>query len=240
MEVLAQSARDLFNLQLTPAQINAFKIYERELLDWNTRVNLTAIRSPDEVVTKHFLDSLSCISVMRDTEMSRVVDIGTGAGFPGIPLKIINPGIALTLVESVGKKVHFCQHIVTQLGIDNVEVIQDRAEVVGQSSQYRQQFDWAVARAVANLPVLVEYLLPLVRIGGKILAMKGESAPMEAHNAEYAIQILGGHLRKLVSVILPGVVEEHYLVIIDKVAATPPKYPRQVGIPAKRPLRHKA
>ena len=240
MDDLAQCAYDLFNLQLTPGQVNAFKFYSKELLEWNARVNLTAIQSPDEVEIKHFLDSLSCMNVMRDSDMVRVIDIGTGAGFPGLPLKIANPGLELTLVESVGKKVQFCRHLVMQLDLDGVEVIQKRAEIIGQSPAYRQQYDWAVARAVANLPVLVEYLLPLVRIGGAVVAMKGESAPIEAHNAEYAIQLLGGHLRKLVPVILPGVVEERYLVIVDKVAATPPKYPRRIGIPSKRPLSNQA
>jgi 16S rRNA (guanine527-N7)-methyltransferase len=236
MEKLAQHARELFDLQLAPAQLEALRIYERELLEWNKSVNLTAIRTPEQVRTKHFLDSLSCISVMRGTKMERVIDVGTGAGFPGLPIKLVSPEIKLTMVESVGKKVQFCEHMVAKLKIEDVRVIQKRAETIGRLSAHRQQYDWAVARAVANLPVLVEYLLPLVRIGGTILAMKGESAPAEAHSAEYAIQVLGGHLRKLVPVILPGVVEERYLVVVDKVAATPPKYPRRIGIPAKRPL----
>ena len=151
-------------------------------------------------------------------------------------MKVINPAMALTLVESVGKKVQFCRHIIDLLELESAVVLQKRAEIVGHMSDHRQQYDWAIARAVANLPILVEYLLPLVRIGGSILAMKGDSAPAEAHQAEYAIQVLGGHLRKLVPIILPGVVEERYLVVIDKIAATPPKYPRRTGIPTKRPL----
>jgi 16S rRNA (guanine527-N7)-methyltransferase len=236
MEKLAQHARELFDIHLAPAQLQALKVYERELLDWNEKMNLTAIREPEQVRTKHFLDSLSCMPVMRGTDMARMIDVGTGAGFPGLPLKLVCPEIKLTLVESVGKKVQFCEHVVKKLQIDQVEIIQKRAEDVGRMSAHRQNYDWAVARAVATLPVLVEYLLPLVRIGGVVLAMKGESAPAEAHSAEHAIQMLGGHLRKLVPVILPGVVEERYLVVVDKVAATPPKYPRRAGIPAKRPL----
>jgi 16S rRNA (guanine527-N7)-methyltransferase len=236
MKELARQARELFGIHLAPAQLDALRLYEAELLAWNERVNLTAIRTPEQVRTKHFLDSLSCMCIMRDTEMAHVIDVGTGAGFPGLPLKVVNPGISLALVESVSKKVQFCQHIVHQLDLQDVTVIHGRAETIGQALAHRQQYDWALARAVANLPILVEYLLPLVRIGGAILAMKGESAPAEAHSAEYAIQVLGGHLRKLVPVILPGVVEERYLVVIDKVAATPPTYPRRVGVPAKRPL----
>ena len=168
----------------------------------------------------------------------RLIDIGSGAGFPGIVLKIAYPGLQLTLVKSVGKKTDFCRHVVKTLGLDNVEVIQERAENIGQCSAYREQFDWAVARAVAALPVLVEYLLPLVRVGGNMLAMKGESGPAESHASEHALRMLGGHLRQLLPVTLPGVAEERYLVIVDKVAATPTRYPRRVGIPTKRPLRN--
>jgi 16S rRNA (guanine527-N7)-methyltransferase len=174
--------------------------------------------------------------VMRDTPMERVIDVGTGAGFPGLPLKIIQPNMQLTLIESVGKKVEFCRHIARLLKLENVQVLQDRAEIVGQMPEHRQQYDWALARAVAVLPALVEYLLPLVRMGGAMLAMKGESAPAEAHQSEHATRLLGGHLRKLVPVTLPSVVEERYLVVVDKIAATPQTYPRRVGIPAKKPL----
>jgi len=168
--------------------------------------------------------------------MNSVIEVGTGAGFPGLPLKIINPDLQLTLVESVGKKAQFCQYIVDNLGLSGVRIIKERVEVIGHNKNHRQRYDWAVARAVAVMPVLVEYLLPLVRVGGAMLAMKGESAPAEAHSAEYAIQLMGGHLRKLVPVILPGVVEERYLVVVDKIAATPNQYPRKVGVPAKKPL----
>ena len=162
--------------------------------------------------------------------------MGTGAGFPGIPIKIIYPKVKLSLVESVGKKAEFCRHVVKVLDLPGVEVIQERAENLGQNPAYREYYDWAVARAVAILPVLAEYLLPLVRVGGSILAMKGESGPAEAHSAEHALKVLGGHLRQLIPVTLPGVAEERYLVVIDKVAATPKGYPRNVGVPAKRPL----
>ncbi len=236
MKELARHARALLGIQLTPAQINALSIYEQELLKWNERINLTAIRDPQQIRIKHFLDSLTCMCVMRDTPVERVIDIGTGAGFPGLPLKIINPNIQLTLVESVGKKADFCRHLAGLLKLDNTQVLQDRAEVVGHMSAHRQQYDWALARAVAVLPVLVEYLLPLVRVGGAILAMKGESAPVEAHESEHATRLLGGHLRKLVPITLPSVVEERYLIVIDKIAATPDAYPRRVGLPAKKPL----
>jgi 16S rRNA (guanine527-N7)-methyltransferase len=166
-----------------------------------------------------------------------VIDVGTGAGFPGLPLKILYPNMHLTLVESVGKKASFCRHIVKTLGLEGVEVIQDRAENVGQMPAHRETYDWALARAVAILPVLAEYLLPLVKVGGAMLAMKGESGPAEAHASEHAARMLGGMLRKLTPVSLPAVAEERYLIVIDKVAATPAGFPRGVGIPAKKPLK---
>ncbi len=236
MKEFAQQAYNLLGIRLTPSQVKALEIYEQELLDWNQRFNLTAIQEPDKIRIKHFLDSLTCLYVMRDSPVERVIDVGTGAGFPGLPLKILNPGIQLTLVESVGKKAGFCRHIADTLKLDDVEVIIERAETVGQMPAHRQKYDWAVARAVAVMPVLAEYLLPLVRVGGGMLAMKGESAPAEAHTAEHALRVLGGHLRKLVPVTLPGVVEERYLIVVDKIAATPGAYPRRVGLPAKHPL----
>jgi 16S rRNA (guanine527-N7)-methyltransferase len=236
MKELALHAQNLFGIRLNASQQAALERYEQELLSWNQRMNLTAIREPEKIRIKHFLDSFSCLCAMRDTPMERVVDIGTGAGFPGLPLKIILPAMQLTLAESVGKKVEFCQHIVQILALDGVEIIQERAENLGQLPKYREQFDWAIARAVATLPTLMEYLLPLTHVGGAILAMKGENGPAEVHAAEHATRVLGGHLRKLIPITLPGVVEERYLIVVDKVAATPHTYPRRVGVPTKKPL----
>ena len=157
-------------INLSAQQFNAFAIYEAELLSWNEKFNLTAIRDSDGIRVKHFLDSLTCISEMKSAPPNRVIDIGTGAGFPGIPLKIFFPTMQLTLVESVGKKAGFCSHIVDMLGLTHVEVLTLRAEEVGQLPKHREKYDWAVARAVASLPILLEYLLPLVKVGGSILA----------------------------------------------------------------------
>jgi 16S rRNA (guanine527-N7)-methyltransferase len=236
MQELTKYAQQQLGLHLTRSQLSALTLYERELIDWNTHFNLTAIRDPQEIHVKHFLDSLTCLMALRETPFDRLIDVGTGAGFPGIPIKIIYPKMQLTLVESVGKKAEFCRHVVNILDLKRVEVVQDRVESLGQNPSYREQYDWAVARAVAILPVLAEYLLPMVRVGGNMLAMKGESGPAEAHSAERALRVLGGHLRQLLPVALPGVAEERYLVVIDKVAATPKGYPRNVGVPARRPL----
>ena len=236
MDKLAHEFLKLCGLQLTPHQLSAFSRYEKELAIWNTRHSLTAIRNPEDVLVKHFLDSLTAFLALRGSTMNRLIDLGTGAGFPGLPIKILCPSIKLTLVESVGKKTTFCRHIVETLGLDNVEIHQIRAETLGQDLAHRESYDWALSRAVAVMPVLVEYLLPFVRVGGNVLAMKGEDAPVEVHSADAAIQILGGHLRQLIPVTLPGVVDTRHLVVIDKIAATPKKYPRREGIPNKRPI----
>ncbi len=236
MEKLVQDARQLFGIHLTGRQVVALMTYERALLEWNDKVNLTAIRDVEGIHTKHFLDSFSCEQAWKGIPPVSLIDVGTGAGFPGIPLKILYPAMRLTLVESVGKKANFCRHVVDLLKLENVEVITARAEELGQMAAHREKYEWAVARAVANLPVLVEYLLPLVHLGGCMLAQKGESAPAEVHRAERAMKILGGRLRQLLPVNLPGVVDDRYLVIVDKVAATPREYPRHPGEPAKKPL----
>jgi len=227
MEKLAQEALSLFGVHLTGRHVVALVNYERMLLEWNQKFNLTAM---------HFLDSFSCILAWKAIPPTRLVDVGTGAGFPGIPLKILYPAMQLTLVESVGKKAKFCQHVVDQLGLEGVEVLHMRAEDLGQIPAHREQYDWAVARAVANLRSLSEYLLPLVQVGGHMLAQKGHSGPAEVHAAEKAVQLLGGHVRQLMPVNLPGVVEDRYLILVDKVAATPAGYPRKSGIPTKTPL----
>jgi 16S rRNA (guanine527-N7)-methyltransferase len=236
MDKLVQDAQALFNVHLTGRQIIALTTYERELIEWNQKFNLTAIRDVAGIRTKHFLDSFSCVLAWKANPPTNIIDIGTGAGFPGIPLRIIYPNTKVTLVESVGKKAMFCQHIVRLLGLDGVDVIKARAEDLGQMREHREGYDWGIARAVANLRVLSEYLLPLVQVGGKMLAQKGERGPAEVHAAENAIKLLGGEVRQLIPVTLPGVVDERHLVLVDKVAATPPGYPRKPGVPAKKPL----
>ncbi len=236
MEKLVRDALELFNVHITGRQVMSLIRYEKELLEWNQKFNLTAIRDAESIRTKHFLDSFSCVLAWKAYPPERLIDVGTGAGFPGLPLKILYPHMKLTLVESVGKKAMFCQHIVSVLGLEDVDVIHKRAEALGQDPGHREGYDWAVARAVANLSVLGEYLIPFVRLGGKMLAQKGESGPAEAQSAEKAMKLLGGKLDQLIPVHLPGVADDRYLVIVDKVAATPPKYPRKPGMPVKQPL----
>ena len=236
MDKLIREAQQLFGISLSPRQVTLLIAYERELLEWNAKFNLTAIRDVEGIRTKHFLDSFSAVQAWKAAPPARLIDVGTGAGLPGIALKILYPSMRLTLVESVGKKANFCLHIVKTLALENVEVLAVRAEDAGQMPGHREKYDWAVARAVAAMPVLAEYLLPLVKVGGGILAQKGESGPAEAQSAEKALKMLGGRLRQLVKVELPGVADERYLVIVDKTAATPPGYPRRAGVPAQKPL----
>ena len=236
MKELARDAQTLFSVHLTGTQLLALREYERELLDWNKRFNLTAIRDRDAIRTKHFLDSFSCVLAWKADPPRRLVDVGTGAGFPGLPLKILYPNMQLTLVESVGKKARFCAHVVRVLGLRKVEVVSTRVEDVGHIPGHRESYDWGVARAVAGLNVLSEYLLPLIRVNGTMVAQKGESGPAEAQAAAEAMHLLGGKLQQVIPVNLPGVADDRYLVLVAKLAATPPAYPRRAGTPARQPL----
>ncbi|OGT28110.1 MAG: hypothetical protein A2Z17_04340 [Gammaproteobacteria bacterium RBG_16_66_13] len=237
LSTLQETARRQFGLELTRRQVESFSTYSAELLAWNERANLTAITDPGGIEVKHFLDSLTVVPHLGRSPAGLLVDVGTGAGFPGLPIKIVCPRMQVTLVEATGKKADFCRHIVERLGLEGVDIVHTRAEDLGQDPHHRQHYDVAVARAVASMPVLMEYMLPLVRLGGRAIAQKGESGPAEAHTAEAAIRLLGGRLQQVATVELPGVAEARHLVIVDKVAATPTAYPRRVGLPARRPLR---
>jgi len=237
MEQLTVGAQKLLGLTLTSRQRQSFQLYYRELVAWNARFNLTAITDRKGVQIRHFLDSLSCLLAMGDDVHGQsLIDIGSGAGFPGLPLKIVRPTLHLTLLEATGKKVNFLRHMVALLELRDVTVIHARAEQIGQDPLYREAFDWVLARAVAAMPTLIEYLLPLCRLRGYCLAQKGEGAAAEVSLAEPAILLLGGRLNRLLPVELPGLAETRHLVIVDKVAGTPVKYPRRPGKPAKSPL----
>lgn len=235
MTHFASQAADL-GWPLSEQQQAQFDLYLRQLLAWNSHTNLTAITEPAAIQTRHFLDALSCATVTGDLNHQRLIDIGTGAGFPGLPLKLLFPDLSLTLVDSVGKKTRFLQHITAELGLTGVLIVTERAEALGQDPAHREQYDWATARGVAHLRILAEYLLPLVRVGGSILAQKGADAPQEAAEAQAALAQLGGATPHCRPVRLPGVEKQHYLVTAVKIIPTPDHYPRRPGTPAKRPL----
>jgi len=239
MEPLVTGAREL-HITLTDHHLDGFEVCYRELVDWNERFNLTAITDWEGILVRHFLDSLSCLKALPRKSLvagARVIDVGTGAGFPGLPLKLVCPEMQLTLLEATGKKVTYLEHVVRVLGLKGVKIVHGRAEELGHDPAHRERYDWALARAVAEMPVLAEYLLPLVRVGGAILAQKGEGAAAEVHAAEAAITTLGGRVRQLVPVELRGLAETRHLIVVDKVAATPENYPRRPGVPKKRPLK---
>jgi len=236
MENFTRQVDNILGISITPTQMNLFASYEALLLEWNSKFNLTAITMHDTIRVKHFFDSLTCLHVIPAKGRFSLIDVGTGAGFPGIPLKIVNPSIKLTLSESVGKKADFCRIAIEELRLTNSRVNADRAETIGQDKKFRESYDWAVARAVAPLTVLAEYLLPLVHIGGSMLAQKGGDVDMEIDQADNAITILGGKLDSVIPITLPNGMGKRTLIRILKIKPTPAKYPRRPGTPKKNPL----
>ena len=240
MTVLYDGARE-FGLDLTREQVDQFDLYYHQLVDWNARINLTAITEYTQVLVKHFLDSLSvALALPRPFETKlqgkKLIDVGAGAGFPGVPLAIAFPQLQVTLLEATGKKAIFLDQLGRALDLANVSVLRGRAEELGQKPEYREVFDFAAARAVAELRSLVELTLPFVSVGGALIAQKSLDVQAEAETAANAIRALGGARREVIPVRLPGVPEPRYLVVVDKVAPTPEKYPRRAGMPEKRPL----
>ncbi len=236
MDLLYRHSR-AFGLALTGGELASFQTYYEELIAWNARLNLTTITDYEEVQRKHFLDSLSCLLALDldPDESLSCIDVGAGAGFPGLPLKIVRPRLSLTLLESTGKKVTFLQHLLERLQVEGARAIKGRAEELGRDPAHRESYDVVLARAVASLPVLVEYTLPFCRPGGMVIAQKGTEAQAEAEAAKPGMAVLGGQLRAIKAVPLPGLTGRH-LVVIDKVSPTPDKYPRRTGVPARRPL----
>ncbi len=239
MEHLKAGAKKL-GLHLNPAQLKQFNIYYQELIDWNQQMNLTSITSFKEIQIRHFLDSLTATLALRQAIKGNkldLIDIGTGAGMPGLPIKIALPAIKLILLEATAKKAAFLTHLEQKLKLDDVEIVVGRAEEVAHEPRYRQHFDIVLSRAVAPLPTLVELALPFCTINGVFIAQKkGATAHLEISKATKVISLLGGSLTKVKRIDLNELPDERYLIIIDKVSPTPKRYPRRPGIPTKRPI----
>lgn len=238
MEVLSTQAARL-GLDLSHGQLNQFAEYQRLLVEGNQRANLTAITESEAVQVRHFFDSLTAVLAFDDwRDGLRVVDLGAGAGFPGVPLKIAFPGIRLTLVESVSKKTAFLDTLAEGLGLEDVDVVTARVEDLARAEGYRGQFDVALARGVASMSVLVEYALPLCKGHGTLVAWKGKDGPAEAEAAAKALTELGGKIAGIhpMDDLSPPLPPDRWLISVEKVRRTPGKYPRRVGVPAKQPL----
>jgi 16S rRNA (guanine527-N7)-methyltransferase len=223
------------NINITDEQLKKFFNYMNLMLEWNEKINLTAITEVDDVIMKHFVDCLTLLDYLKENET--IVDVGTGAGFPGIPLAIMNEKNEFTLVDSLNKRINFLNDVKEKINLKNVTTIHARAEEFGQNKKYREQFDIAVSRAVANLSVLVEFLLPMIKVNGKVICMKGSQIKEELEEAKFAIKELGGIIKERKEFYLPGTDIKRNIIIIEKIKNTPKKYPRKAGTPSKQPLK---
>mgnify|MGYP002614632063 CR=1 FL=1 len=223
-------------ISLSPKQLDQFELFYNMLIETNKSMNLTAITDEDEVIEKHFIDSLSCRRVMDMTKVKTCIDVGTGAGFPGIPLKIAFPQIRLTLLDSLQKRLKFLQEVSDKLELGEIQMLHGRAEDYAKQPEFREHFDLCVSRAVANLSTLSELCLPYVKENGKFIPYKAEKAEAEIEAAQKAVDLLGGEISDKIEFQLPGGDMGRTLVVIDKIKKTPKKYPRKAGTPSKEPL----
>ena len=227
----------LFGIELSELQKNQFNRYYDLLIEWNDKINLTAITDKKDVIKKHFEDSLSITSVIDKNDLDSVIDVGTGAGFPGIPLKIVFPSLKLTLLDSLNKRINFLNTVVDELGLSDVTALHGRAEEIGRNASYRESFDLCVSRAVANLSTLSEFCLPFVKVGGYFVSYKSEKADIEYIEAKNAINLLSGGNVRIEDVIITDTDLTRKMVLIEKLSPMDDKYPRRAGIPLKKPLR---
>ena len=227
----------LLNLSITEKQEEQFMQYYELLVEWNKVMNLTGITEFDEVMRKHFLDSLSIVKAIEKKDMLRVLDLGTGAGFPGIPLKIMFPEWDIVLLDSLNKRIKFLNEVIGQLGLQKISTIHGRAEDFARKEEYREKFDLVVSRAVTNLSSLSEYCLPYVKQQGIFVSYKASDVEEEVREAKKAVTVLGGNLEKTVEFQLPDTDIDRTLLVIQKIKKTPGKYPRKAGLPSKEPIR---
>lgn len=233
---LIREGAEALGIPLAPGEPERYATYERELLDWNQRMNLTATTDPREIAVKHVLDSLTCFLAVSAGKGARTLDVGTGAGFPGMVLKIHAPETPLVLLDSTKKKLDFLAHLAEALGLAGVETLHARAEDAGRDRRHRERYDLVTARAVAELRVLLELCLPFVRVGGAFLAMKGPRGDEEVAPAKRALSLLGGEIERVVPLSLPFGAGERRLILVRKRKPTLPAYPRKAGTPSRTPL----
>ncbi len=233
-----QQHLNAFNIKLTDKQLQQFETYYKMLVEWNGKINLTAITEKHEVYLKHFFDSLTAANYysFSEDQTIKLCDVGAGAGFPSIPLKIAFPNLQVTIVDSLNKRIQFLHELASALSLDNVHFYHYRAETFGQNIENRESFDVVTARAVAKMSVLSEFCLPLVKVGGAFIALKGANGQEELNQAKKAITTLGGQLNHVYSFSLPIEESERTIIVIDKIKNTPKKYPRKPGVPTKKPL----
>lgn len=236
MEALLQEAFSAAGFVLSERQTEQFRQYFELLIDWNQRINLTAIEDPVDVVDKHFIDSVLTMKVSGSLAGKRLIDVGTGAGFPGVPLKIMAPELSLCLFDSLQKRINFLTELCSSLDLSDVEMVHGRAEEFGRNSDYREQYDLATARAVAKLPVLAELCLPFVKVGGVFIALKGPELEQELNESKKALQEMGGKIMRVENIKLGHDQYERNLVVVEKMKPTPKKYPRKAGTPQKSPI----
>jgi len=236
-KMLLKSAAEKMNITLTDDMLDKFIRYKEMLVSWNEKMNLTAITEDKEVMIKHFADCISILKYVDFKDGDSVIDVGTGAGFPGVPVKIAAPQIKITLLDSLNKRINFLTELSKELSLENVECIHSRAEDGGQNPQLREKFDYCVSRAVANLAVLSEYCLPFVRVGGTFVSLKGPDVTEEVKEGEAAIKKLGGKIERIEKIEIPMSDITHSFVIIKKVAPTPKAYPRKAGTATKKPIK---
>ena len=234
-EILAARAAEA-GIPLTAEQIGQFSVYHEMLLDWNTRMNLTALTAPEDVAVKHIIDSLTAYDAALFDGARTLIDVGTGAGLPGIPLAVYAPHLTVTLLDSLNKRVRFLTEVTAAMGLQNVRCIHARAEEAARTAEHRAAYDIAVSRAVARLPVLLEYTLPFVRVGGTLLALKGRAYAEEQKEARRAAEVLGGGRITARPVHLPGLDDVRAILTVTKERQTPAAYPRGGGAPPRRPL----
>lgn len=237
MECMLKDRLEALDIVLDQEQIDQFDEYYEILVEWNKVMNLTGITEYQEVVEKHFLDSLSIVKVMDMDQAERVIDIGTGAGFPGIPLKIAFPKLDIVLLDSLNKRIRFLDHVIEELGLEGIRTIHGRAEDFARDGKYRERFDLCVSRAVANLSSLSEYCLPYVKVGGRFVSYKSGDIEEEVNDASKAIALLGGKKERIEKFQLPDTDIQRSFVVIGKTKNTQKRYPRKVGIPTKEPLK---